>query len=186
MKKAPAKKRASKKKTKSRSAINSRKPPKRPLSGAPLSTKTTAKKKELFLAAFAKSGNVWWSTTKAGVERTTHYRWLKTDKAYVKKFEQAREDAGDLLEAEILRRGYEGVLEPVFYRGVKCGEVRKYSDTLLIFHTKGVRPEKYRENLGVQFGQKTDDGQREGNQLEITVIDKRTSPDENGTNGLKG
>jgi hypothetical protein len=36
----------------------------------------------------------------------------------------------------------------VFYQGEKVGTVQKYSDTLLIFLMKGVRPEKYRERFG--------------------------------------
>ena len=39
-----------------------------------------------------------------------------------------------------------GVKQPVFYKGEVCGSVRKYSDVLLIFLLKGLRPEVYREN----------------------------------------
>lgn len=53
----------------------------------------------------------------------------------------------ELLEAEAVRRAYEGVDEPVFYQGSECGEVRKYSDTLLMFLLKGMMPNKYRERV---------------------------------------
>ena len=39
-----------------------------------------------------------------------------------------------------------GVEQPVFYKGEVCGLVRKYSDVLLIFLLKGLRPEVYRKN----------------------------------------
>ena len=36
-------------------------------------------------------------------------------------------------------------MEPVFYKGAKCGAVQKYSDLLLIFLLKARRPDMYRE-----------------------------------------
>jgi hypothetical protein len=55
----------------------------------------------------------------------------------------------DTLEAEADRRAAEGTLRPVFYKGEQCGEIREYSDTLLIFRLKALRPEKYRERSNV-------------------------------------
>jgi hypothetical protein len=70
-------------------------------------------------------------------------------------FEQAAEDATDLLEEEARRRAVEGVPEPHFYEGVACGYVQKYSDSLLMFLLKGKR-EAYREKrsfgVGVEAG----------------------------------
>ena len=34
---------------------------------------------------------------------------------------------------------------PVYYQGKEVGQIRKFSDTLLIFLLKGARPETYRE-----------------------------------------
>jgi hypothetical protein len=48
------------------------------------------------------------------------------------------------LEDEAVRRAYEGVERPVFQGGKQVGVVREYSDTLLIFLLKALRPEKYR------------------------------------------
>src|SRR5262249_21583923 len=53
----------------------------------------------------------------------------------------------EVLEAELRRRAVEGWLEPVYYRGKKVGDVRKFSDTCLIFALKGEKPEKYRERF---------------------------------------
>lgn len=103
-------------------------------------------KKRAFLAAYAECGNVTQAALIAKVSRRSHVDWMK-DPAYVEAFRAAEDQAADALEKEARRRAIEGVDEPVFYKGDECGTVRKYSDTLLIFLLKGIRPEKYRENI---------------------------------------
>ena len=51
-----------------------------------------------------------------------------------------------MLEAEVIRRGAHGIDEPVFYQGKVVGQIRKYSDNLLMFMLKGLRPAKFRDN----------------------------------------
>jgi hypothetical protein len=76
---------------------------------------------------------------------------LQHDERYRDEFDAATEDAADILEAEAFRRAVEGWDEPTgWYRGQPGGTVRKYSDTLLIFLLKGMRPAKYRERTEVQ------------------------------------
>jgi hypothetical protein len=105
-------------------------------------------KKRAFLAAYPECGTVKAAAEAVKIDRKTHYRWLASDPEYVKSFEQAKEDAGDLLEAEAIRRAFHGVKEPVgWYQGQPGGTITRYSDTLLIFLLKGLRPEKYRENV---------------------------------------
>lgn len=103
-------------------------------------------KKRAFLAAYAECGNVTRAAEIAGVSRRSHVDWMK-DESYAEAFRAAEEHAADRLEQEARRRAIEGVDEPIFYKGERCGVVRKYSDTLLIFLLKGARPEKYRENV---------------------------------------
>lgn len=55
--------------------------------------------------------------------------------------------ATDALEAEARRRAVDGVPEPVFHQGKKCGTVKKYSDRMLEILLKGHRPEKFREKV---------------------------------------
>ncbi len=56
--------------------------------------------------------------------------------------------AADLLESEAYKRAVHGWNEPVgWYMGQAGGMVRKYSDVLLIFLLKGIRPDKYRERV---------------------------------------
>lgn len=110
---------------------------------------STTKKKKDFLAKYAKLGNITYAAKEAGIDRTTHFKWIAKDEAYAAKFASAREEAADLLEAEVLRRGVQGVDEPVFYQGEVCGYIRKYSDVLLIFLLKGTRPEKFRDRMEI-------------------------------------
>lgn len=120
-----------------------------------------------FLAAYALTGNISRAAQSAQIDRTNHYDWLG-DPAYAQRFEEAKREAAELLEAEARRRAVEGIEEPVIYQGELCPEVatdpetgerrltgkpltvRKYSDTLLIFLLKGAMPDKYRENAKVE------------------------------------
>ena len=83
-----------------------------------------------------------------GIDRGTHYDWLKADPGYKAAFEAVQDQAAQSLEDEAVRRAYEGVERPVTVAG-KRELVREYSDTLLIFLLKGLRPAKYRERYDV-------------------------------------
>lgn len=102
--------------------------------------------KKKFLEKFAKSGNVSGACREVGISRQSIKIWLEKDPAFVEAYRLAEIEACDALEAEAHRRGAVGFTEPVFYQGVQCGEVRKYSDLLLMFLMKGRQPEKYRDN----------------------------------------
>ena len=105
---------------------------------------STKQRQKAFLAAFAEHGNVLLSAQAAGINRVTVYRWLEHDEDFFFAYNQAKEDAKDVLRAEIYRRGKEGFDEAVYEMGVLTKTVRKYSDTLLIFHAKALMPE-YRD-----------------------------------------
>jgi hypothetical protein len=78
----------------------------------------------------------------AGIDRGTHYDWLKADPGYKAAFEDVQDQAAQALEDEAVRRAYEGVERPVYQGGEKVGVVREYSDTLLIFLLKGAAASK--------------------------------------------
>ena len=112
-------------------------------------------KKRAFLAAYAECGNVTHAAELAGVSRRSHVDWMK-DPAYVEAFRAAEDQAADKLEKEARRRAIEGLERIKFGRNGEplvnphTGQpytAREYSDTLLIFLLKGIRPEKYRENV---------------------------------------
>jgi hypothetical protein len=97
-----------------------------------------------FLAALAKTGNVSRACRAARVSRQSAYA-SRGDPAFAAAWDDALEEAADLLEAEAWRRAKDGVLRPVFQAGKKVGTVREFSDGLLTFLLKGLRPHKFRE-----------------------------------------
>jgi hypothetical protein len=96
-----------------------------------------------FLAAYRQTASITKAAAAAKIERTMHYRWLKSSESYKLAFENAQAEAAELLEDEAVRRATEGTLEPVFYQGLKVGAVRRYSDGLMQFLLRGFKPAKY-------------------------------------------
>lgn len=109
--------------------------------------RTTNMLQAAFLAAYSGCGRISRAAKVAKVCRDDHYRWMKGDPTYPKRFEAARQKAIGFLEDVAIQRATEGWLEPVFYKGEETGAVRKFSDLLLIFTLKGNHPEKYRERI---------------------------------------
>jgi hypothetical protein len=107
-------------------------------------------KKSAFLAAYASVGNILRATKLARCNRAQYYMWMQ-DPEFAAKFREAGEQATEALEQEARRRAAEGTQKPVFYKGKVCGTVREYSDVLLIFLLKSLRPEVYRENIRQEY-----------------------------------
>ena len=99
--------------------------------------------------AFVRVHTVASACKESGTHRSTHYRWLAADPDYVDRFETAKDEAVELLEAEARRRALGGVERIKYYQGKKIGSEREYSDNLLMFLLKANRPEKYRERYDV-------------------------------------
>lgn len=129
---------------------------------------------DAFLSALRETGVVRAACESSGVGRQTVYDLRNRDPEFAARWEEAMEDAADLLEQEAIRRARVGTREPVIYQGKPCGvwvndanevvpegtpgsrliplAVTKYSDTLLIFLLKGIRPEKYRDTAPADTG----------------------------------
>jgi len=104
-----------------------------------------------FLECYREMGVIKRACEVAGVGRSSHYEWMEANPEYQRAFESAQEDAADSLEAEVYRRAVKGVKKSVgWYKGVPGGHVREYSDILLMFQLKALRPEKYRERHDVE------------------------------------
>lgn len=97
-----------------------------------------------FLAAYAVCGKICNAAKASGISPATHHEWMKSE-AYREQFQNARIHFAEVLESEADRRAYDGWLEPVFHQGVLVGHKRKYSDNLLMFRLKALRPDVYRE-----------------------------------------
>lgn len=101
----------------------------------------------VFLELFAECGNVSEACRGAGIGRTTAYRHRQADEAFALAWHDVEEEATDKMEAEAYRRGVKGVLKPVFQKGEEVGQIREFSDQLLIVLLKAHKPEKYRERI---------------------------------------
>jgi transposase len=111
---------------------------------------STKDKQRLFLDAYAQHANVMVAARAVGIHRSTVYEWLEKDQDFSFAYNLAKEDAKDTLRAEIYRRAHDGWEEPVYQLGYLAGTVQKYSDTLLIFHSKALMPE-YRDKQQVDL-----------------------------------
>ena len=105
--------------------------------------------KPLFLDTLRGTGNVRLSARNANITRQVVYRARDRSAKFRADWDEALEEARELLEAEARRRAAIGVDEPVFYKGEVVGHIRKYSDTLLMFLLKAHWPEKFRENVSI-------------------------------------
>ena len=81
--------------------------------------------------------------------RQVAYRARDSSRQFRADWDEALKEARELLEAEARRRAAVGVDEPVFYKGEVVGQIRKYSDNLLMFLLKAHWPEKFRENVSI-------------------------------------
>ncbi|HEY1188573.1 MAG TPA: hypothetical protein VGE74_13050 [Gemmata sp.] len=102
-----------------------------------------------FLEALADTGSVVRAARAAKVHRSTAYDHRETDTGFRDAWKEAERISVENMEAEARRRAVEGTLKPVFQGGKKVGEVREYSDTLLIFLLKAHDP-KYRDKQQIE------------------------------------
>lgn len=105
--------------------------------------------KATFLDELRETANVTLAARAAGISSGTAYKHRQTDVLFAERWDEAINEAVDMLEHEAHRRAFKGVEEPVFYQGMECGSVRKYSDALTMFLLKAHRPDKYRERSQV-------------------------------------
>lgn len=102
-----------------------------------------------FLNSMKKLGNVTKACTAAKIGRSTAYDMYESDAAFAKDWDEALEEATDLLELEARRRAEKGVRTPVYQGGVLVGYKQMYSDGLMQVLLKANRPEKYKERTAV-------------------------------------
>lgn len=107
----------------------------------------TEARQAIFLEALASGDTISTAAKKAGVTRRVAYNLRQRDDAFAAAWDQAYEAGGDVLEQEALRRAVHGTLKPVYQQGQQVGEIREYSDNLLIMLLKGRKPERYRDRV---------------------------------------
>lgn len=118
--------------------------------------KRTPARERRFLAALRRGVSAGAAATEAGISRSTAQDWRADDPDFAARWEDAYEEGTDALEDEARRRAFTGVDTPVFYGGARVGEVRKFSDALLMFLLRNRRPEVYRERATTELLQRDD------------------------------
>ncbi len=103
----------------------------------------TPGERRCFLDKLRETANVSAAARAAGKSRSSAYQLRQQDEAFRAAWDEALEEALDMLEAELWRRALKGVARPVFYGGKCCGVIRSYSDQLGMFLLKAHRPERY-------------------------------------------
>lgn len=101
--------------------------------------------KPRFLKRLAETANVREACRAAKISRDTAYAHYKQDKVFASRWDEALDDATDILEMEARRRAYKGTNKPVTFRGKITATYKEYSDTLLMFLLRAHRPAKYAE-----------------------------------------
>lgn len=104
----------------------------------------------LFLQRLSEHGNIQKALDLVGISRTQLWRRRRDDVEFRAMFHEAQEIASESLEDEAQRRAVEGVEKPVFWQGGVVGHQTEYSDGLLTFLLKGLKPEKYRERVSTE------------------------------------
>lgn len=107
-------------------------------------------KQTAFLAVYCETASLTKAAEAMKISRHSHYDWLDRDATYPPRFEKAKLQAADALEAEAIRRAHEGVLEPVYYKGKPVGVMRVFSDSLMQTLLRGFLPDKYRDRGSVE------------------------------------
>lgn len=108
--------------------------------------KLTANRQQEFLQWLAQGASVSAAARAIAVSRNALYLLRDRDERFRLAWDEATEQGTDRLEDEALRRAVEGYEQPVFYRGVIVGHVRRYSDGLLIELLRARRPERFQNH----------------------------------------
>jgi hypothetical protein len=101
-------------------------------------------RKKAIVAMLAKDFSTLKVARANGISGETFRRHYHEDPEFHNAVDEARELYVTRLRDEVYRRGVEGWNEPVFYKGDKCGDIRRYDSSLLLAHLKRYDP-SYRE-----------------------------------------
>jgi len=97
---------------------------------------------ERFLAAFQQCCRISEASKAVGLTAWAVEKWQRTDKyGFLKRMAMAEQEYVEKLEAEVDRRGIEGIDKPIYYKGERVDTIREYSDNLAMFRLKKLRPQ---------------------------------------------
>lgn len=125
--------------------------------------KFTPEKKEVFLDLLRTNANVSVSARSVGIAPSTVNAHRLRHPEFDAACNEALQEAVDYMEAEVIRRGFQGVRKKIYYQGEEVGEEIQYSDTLALRTLEALAPDKWasRSNVNVK------------KEVEITVSDTK-------------
>ncbi len=100
----------------------------------PLSTKT--RKKAMIQTMKSTLGNVSAATEAVGIDRSLHYRWLKSDEKYKSEIDENLERSIDFVEAALFKRIQAGDTTAIIFHLKTKGRHRGYVQTYHNLNTK--------------------------------------------------
>jgi hypothetical protein len=110
-----------------------------------------------FLAALALSRSPRLAARAAHISPMTAYFHRRNDPEFAEQWEEAESHASDLILARAFQRALEGDCEPICYKGVIVGHVRKFDTTLQIAMLRAFMPERFKTpGTQVNIGTKRD------------------------------
>ncbi len=108
--------------------------------------------RQRFLETLRATGNVSAAARAVGLARSSAYRLRRRDAAFAAAWDDAEQEAVDLLEQEARRRALDGVAEPLMGGGKLIRDddgrvmtIRRHNDRLLEMLLKAHRPERFRD-----------------------------------------
>ena len=107
----------------------------------------TSEKDEAFFEALARGMPPGMAAVSSGYAFSFVSELRRADADFASRWKESDDLAIERMEFEADRRAVDGTDRPVFYQGERCGEIREYSDSLLVFRLKARRPEVYRERF---------------------------------------
>lgn len=121
----------------------------------------------MFLEVFSARGSITATCAAIGIERQSYYAWMHHNPDFRAAMKTARLQSIESMEDEVVRRGKEGVEEPVYFRDKIIGYKTRYSDSLLQFYLQGNDPRKYRQRTSHEHT-----GPGGGPMLTVSLLDQ--------------
>lgn len=110
-------------------------------------------RQRVFLAEFARHGNITAAATAAGMNRTSVYQWQETNDQFAMAYREAEAMAVDRLELEAYTRATDGsrLVRKIYRNGelVETVEETRPSDAVLVRLLMALRPEKFGDKVAV-------------------------------------
>lgn len=98
---------------------------------------------DAFFEAYVETCKIGEAAKMAGFTLRSVYNWRDKDPVFKERLEEADHEVKGKIEAEIFRRGVDGIDKPVFYQGKVVATVKEHSDRLLELLAYAHMPEKY-------------------------------------------